>query len=102
MDPLPATVIRPEGVPLICAQEDGSWVLELVDEGVAVVLSAEQARRVVDDFLSQLLGGPSDDVDELPRADEDTQHWLLSLPLDERLRLEAKWNEIADRREGAG
>jgi hypothetical protein len=61
MDPLLATVIRPTDSPLICQQEDGSWRLDLPDAGVTVVLSTEQLRRVVDDYLAQSLGGPFED-----------------------------------------
>jgi hypothetical protein len=65
MDPLPATVIRPTGSPVICAQDDGTWLLEFVDEGVAAVLTTPQVRKIVDDFLEQSLGGPFD-TDDAP------------------------------------
>ena len=60
MDPLLATVIRPTDAPLICAQDDGTWNLDLPDAAATIILSTAQVRRIVDDFLSQQLGGPED------------------------------------------
>lgn len=59
MDPLLATVIRPTESPLICRQDDGSWNLDIAD-AVTVILTTDQVRRIVDDFLEQSLGGPTD------------------------------------------
>lgn len=61
MDPVLWTVIRPTDSPLVCCQDDGSWHLDLPDVGATVVLSTEQLRRIVDDFLEQSLGGPFED-----------------------------------------
>jgi hypothetical protein len=61
MDPLPATVVRTESLPLLARQADDSWVLEFADAGVAVLLTTEQVRHAVDDFLAQQLGGPFED-----------------------------------------
>jgi hypothetical protein len=57
MDPTLATVIRPADSPLVCQQDDGSWHLDL-DDTATIVLSTDQVRRIVDDFLEQSLGGP--------------------------------------------
>lgn len=61
MDPLPNVVVRTSSPPMFSLQEDGQWILEFEDAGVAVILSAEQARRINDDYLSQKLGGPFED-----------------------------------------
>jgi hypothetical protein len=57
MDPLLATVIRPTDSPLVCQQADGSWNLDL-DDTATIVLSTDQVRAIVDQFLEQSLGGP--------------------------------------------
>ena len=61
MDPLPNVVVRTTEFPSLCRQVDGSWVLEFGDAGVAVLLTTEQLRSAVDDFLAQRLGGPFED-----------------------------------------
>jgi hypothetical protein len=48
-------------MPLLAHQADGSWVLEFEDAGVAVLLTTEQVRHALDDFLAQQLGGPFED-----------------------------------------
>ena len=60
MDALLSTVIRPTDPPLICAQGDGTWNLDLPDAQATIILSTDQVRRIVDDFLAQQLGGPED------------------------------------------
>ncbi len=60
MDPLPNVTVCTAEAPLLSLQDDGRWVLEFEDAGVAVILESAQVRSIVDSFLSQQLGGPEE------------------------------------------
>ncbi len=58
------TVIRPAEMPLLCREDEATWSLHL-DVGTVVFLEDDQVRRMVDDHLSQIVGGPFE-LGEIP------------------------------------
>lgn len=59
-----ATVLRPAETPSLCLEDDQTWSL-LLDHSAVVILEADQVRAIVDDYLSQIVGGPFE-LGEIP------------------------------------
>lgn len=58
------TVIRPAETPSLCLEDDQTWSL-LLDAGTMAILDADQVRAIVDNYTSQMAGGPFE-LGEIP------------------------------------